>query len=167
MTKPNTTPQPCALCAAPYMRTRAHNSAFCTARCRFMAKVKVSEGGCWEWIGAEDGHGYGQINIGGRPVKAHRWAFEHIGGEPLSSVLVIDHLCRNRACVNPAHMEQVTNRTNSLRGESPSIVTRRTGICQRGHSMEDAIVKPNGDRTCRACENARQMRYYYQRRDVA
>ena len=132
-----------------------------------MAKVKVLDNGCWQWTSSGDGRGYGQISIKDRPHKAHRVAYELFGDGTLIKGLQLDHLCRNRGCVNPEHLEQVTNRVNTLRGASPKVVTYRTGICQRGHSMSDAIRKPDGKRTCRKCENERQMRYYYARKKAA
>jgi hypothetical protein len=86
---------------------------------RFWAKVE--KGGpedCWIWVGAT-ATGYGQFRAaGGRRAQAHRWSWSQVNGE-IPSGLVIDHRCRNLLCVNPAHLEPVTNRKNSLRGWRP------------------------------------------------
>lgn len=83
------------------------------------AKVDVTADGCWAWKGAKTPTGYGVVSIERRARKAHRYSYLHLVG-PVPDGLVLDHLCRNRACVNPAHMEPVTQRTNVLRGNSPS-----------------------------------------------
>jgi hypothetical protein len=127
---------------------------------RFLAKVGQSEG-CWEWQGFVDKAGYGRIRIGGReaPVGyAHRVSYEmHVG--PIPEGLHIDHLCRNRRCCNPWHLEPVTPGENSLRGMAPTVVWGRTDTCKRGHSLtEHAYLRPNGTRTCRLCRRIREAR---------
>ncbi len=125
---------------------------------RFWAKVNVGErGDCWEWA-ASLNHGYGQFWIieAGRPVAAHRVAYEMIVG-PIPEGLQIDHLCRNRACVNPSHMQPVTRRENLIRGEGFAGVNERKTHCLRGHEyIESNTIWWRGKRKCRSCENDAQ-----------
>lgn len=111
---------------------------------------------CVIWQGAISSEGYGRI---GASQYAHRVAYEEAYGA-IPDGLEIDHLCRVRACVNPAHLEAVTRQTNFLRGEHPTAVTVRTNICKRGHSLADAFVRKNGKRYCRTCHNEGQRRRY-------
>lgn len=120
---------------------------------RFWPKVsKGSPEECWRWNGAENGSGYGRFHLGGRSVAAHRVAYELMVG-PISEGLVIDHLCRNPSCVNPAHLEPVTGRENTLRGMSPYAIKARWTHCKWGHEFttENTYIAPNGTRRCRAC----------------
>lgn len=122
-------------------------------RDRFLAKIRIAEDGCWVWTAALNNHGYGQIYSAGKPRKAYRVAYELFVG-PIPEGLQIDHLCRNRKCVNPAHLEAVTSAENSLRGNHPSWTTRRTQICKRGHDLRDpkhGQPGRNGGRSCRTC----------------
>lgn len=81
---------------------------------RFWSKVDTS-GICWEWTAARS-DGYGQFKSGpGEPAGAHRWAYQYLVG-PIPVGVQLDHLCRNRACVNPDHLEPVSQRENILRG---------------------------------------------------
>lgn len=83
---------------------------------RFWGKVTPEPNtGCWLWTASHDRDGYGRIKISGRPVSAHRVAWELAHGE-IPRDLETDHLCRNRACVNVAHLELVSHRTNVRRG---------------------------------------------------
>ncbi len=75
---------------------------------------------CWIWLGAKNAGGYGLINVNGKSRLAHRWMFEQIVG-PIPKDKVIDHLCRNQACVNPEHLEVVSNATNCRRGNRPRL----------------------------------------------
>lgn len=121
---------------------------------RFLAKVQREGSGCWRWTGAINQHGYGRvwdIRRGGA-VQAHRFSYEaHKGSVP--DGLVIDHLCRNRACVNPDHLEPVTNRENLLRGANFVADEARRTQCPVGHPYDEANTyrRPDGIRTCRAC----------------
>lgn len=85
---------------------------------RFMDKVGVGANGCWDWIGSLTKAGYGHLRQGGRGepvIYAHRYSHEIFSG-PIPEGMQIDHLCRNRRCVNPAHLEIVTNKENGRRG---------------------------------------------------
>ena len=94
---------------------------------RFEAKVERLESGCWKWMGALLDTGYGVLHEGGkvgRALRAHRVAYELYRGE-IPEGLVLDHLCHNRWCVNPEHLEAVTNHVNVLRGNMPGSVIHR------------------------------------------
>lgn len=121
---------------------------------RFWAKVDKTEG-CWNWTASRQARAsYGQINVGGRPMLAHRVAWELERG-PVPAGMQLDHLCRNRACVNPAHLEPVTLRVNVLRGVGPTAVNAAKTECKRGHTLDDAYVY-KGMRFCRTCQLAKQ-----------
>ena len=77
----------------------------------------VTESGCWLWLGELNRNGYGRLSVGGRRAMAHRLAYELLVG-PIAPGLVLDHLCRVRCCCNPAHLEPVTVRENTHRGEA-------------------------------------------------
>lgn len=130
-----------------------------TFRERFEAKI-TRTASCWLWTGAKNSAGYGQIREGGKLLYAHRVAYElHVAQIPEG--MVIDHLCRTPACVNPRHLQPVPTRENLARGLAPSAVTNRTGYCQRGHAMtpENSYRRPDGHSTmCRACQEIRERR---------
>src|SRR5690606_27636904 len=86
-------------------------------------------------------------------LRAHVASYElHVG--PVPDGLVLDHLCRNRACINPSHMEPVPNRVNVLRGEGPTAVNARKTHCVNGHefSAENTHIRPTGWRECKTCK---------------
>ncbi len=123
---------------------------------RFWAKVdKAGADGCWEWTDRKAG-GYGYIYTGGQPTnaRAHRVAYELLVG-PIPDGLVLDHLCRNPGCVNPEHLEAVTQRENTLRGEGVTAREARQTHCKRGHEFTDdnTYRRPSNPswRICRTC----------------
>lgn len=116
-------------------------------------------GECWEWGGYRNEDGYGQIKVEGRMQGAHRVVYEHEIG-PIPEGLELDHLCKNRACVNPAHLEPVTGRVNILRGEGFGAVNARKTYCIHGHPFDKANthIDSRGRRNCRACHRERMRR---------
>lgn len=127
---------------------------------RFLAKVAIQPDGCLLWTAAVDRHGYGGFRAEqDRWVTAHRWYYQHING-PVPEGLELDHLCRVRACVNPAHLRPVTRRENQLApgSESDSAKHANQTVCSRGHEYLPTNVQPSATaervRRCRACSNA-------------
>ena len=119
---------------------------------RFWEKVEKTEG-CWLWIASREGGGYGRFYLThGHGVPAHRFAYELLVG-PIPPGLEIDHLCRNRACVNPAHLEPVTHRINDLRGINPPAMNARKTHCPHGHPYDllNTYTGYKGCRDCRIC----------------
>jgi hypothetical protein len=106
---------------------------------------------CWV-VGKTDGRGYGQIRVDGRDLGAHRVAYTELIG-CIPEGLKLDHLCRNRACWNPYHLDPVTHRVNVLRGAGLTAQSARRTHCLNGHLYDAAntYIKPNGSRQCRAC----------------
>ena|SRR6266542_1921582 len=118
---------------------------------RFLSRI-VRSSGCWEWNGAHFKAGYAETWDGKRPLYAHRVAYELWVG-PIPDGRQIDHLCRNRGCVNPQHLEVVLPAGNNQRGLSPSAENMRKTHCKRGHPFDEANthITPTGRRDCRAC----------------
>lgn len=107
---------------------------------------------CWDWTGHVTG-GYGRIRVNGKRVQVHRLSYELCTGRKIPDGLHLDHLCRNQRCVNPDHLEPVTPKENMSRGEAPSQVAARTGVCRNGHPLSggNIRVRANGKRECRTC----------------
>lgn len=124
---------------------------------RFWSKVQTDDSGCWLWTASLTNGGYGQYYPAkNEPRRAHRIAYEVLVG-PIPVGLVIDHLCRIRRCCNPAHLEPVTHRENTLRGESFVAAYSTTTHCPQGHpySGTNLRIRPSGRRSCRECERIR------------
>lgn len=123
-----------------------------TAVERFWAKMERQGDGCWLWMAGRNRGGYGTFYVDGRDVKAHRYAYELLVG-PIPEGLVIDHLCRTRACVNPSHLDPVTAEENVRRGEGPTAVNARKARCHRGHPLD--FIDSQGARQCSTCRTVR------------
>ena len=132
---------------------------------RFMEKVdKSGSDGCWVWSAKISYNGYGQFWFNGKDALAHRMAYELFVG-PIPEGLQIDHLCRNRACVNPDHLEAVSARENLLRGSSPRLQNYWSDSCMAGHPRtSDNLTFVNGRKRCRVCGRERQREYRSRRR---
>ena len=133
---------------------------------RFWSKVEKTDD-CWNWTGARSNGGYGNFwdHPNKRTVRAHRWSYEHSVG-PIPAGLDLDHLCRNRACVNPAHLEPVSRRENSMRGLSPTVVLHHLNECSKGHELTPAntYFDTSGRGRCRICVLAKNRRYKQRRK---
>lgn len=114
---------------------------------------------CWEWKGGGVPAGYGAIGINKRSTYAHRVSHELFNG-PIPYGFEIDHLCRNRWCVNPSHLEAVTRTTNIRRSNSLAGMRSRQTHCMWGHEFNEAntYINKRGWRECRRCRDARVKR---------
>lgn len=120
-------------------------------------------GQCWLWTAATSRGGYGYFGLGTlaegnrRVVPAHRVAYELTIG-PIPESLELDHLCRNRRCVNPVHLEPVTRKENNRRGTSLPAENGRKTHCPNGHPYDllNTHIGPDGKRYCRACWKLRR-----------
>lgn len=126
---------------------------------RIMSHIQIDSSGCWEWIGSKTKNGYGQIRIAGKLISAHRYAYEEINGViPLG--LDLDHLCRNRACINPNHLEPVTRSENLKRAVGMGAYQKTKTGCPSGHPYAGAnlYLHPSGRRVCKRCSANRQQK---------
>lgn len=136
---------------------------------RFLGKINATSGSsdCWEWRGAPISSGYGQFvpnrTVSGqraKPILAHRYSYE-LFVAPIPEGLYIDHLCRNKMCVNPAHLEPVTQAENVRRGVSIHAHNSRKTHCKWGHEFTPENViqvtakSGNPGRLCRECHTLR------------
>lgn len=129
---------------------------------RFWSKVEKTET-CWLWTGGRQSSGYGSLTFDGAHKLAHRVAYELSVG-PIPEGLHVDHLCRTRDCVNPAHLEAVSPRENQRRGIKGALTTH----CPSGHAYDEANTRIyRGMRYCRECARMHKRRYYRERKAVA
>lgn len=136
------------------------------ARRKIMQRAVTNENGCWLWPGSADGKGYGQVTALGKVMSTHRTIYEAAKGR-IPKGLQIDHLCREPRCCNPDHLEAVTPRENTLRGNSPALARLRTKThCLRGHSYTEGNTyrDKQGRRSCRKCRKIKHAEWTQKRR---
>lgn len=177
-----TTINGCFICGTDIICKTSREAAtkrFCSKKCRFafsktlwrkrfFQRINI-EDGCWIWKGVITPRGYAsfyyQINGVNKIISCHRAAYmDFIGSIPAG--LTLDHLCRNKSCVNPSHLEPVTMRENILRSESPPARNHRKVFCQKQHefSPQNTYVRDDGQRECRICKRAIQTVWRNKRR---
>ncbi len=135
-----------------YRRSKAYATGI---EARFWSKVdKEASNGCWLWTASvrPQGAGYGQVRIAGKLLYAHRVAYELVRGR-VPNGLVLDHVCKQTRCVNPSHLEAVTQRTNLLRGDGYCGTNSRKTHCPQGHALVAGnLVKGRKHRSCLTCQ---------------
>lgn len=127
-----------------------------------LRRIKVLDNGCHELLQPSEYDGYTRVSISGKIITLHRLVYEHRRG-PIPDGLVLDHLCLNKSCCNPDHLEAVTNAENILRGTSAAAWFARRTHCDAGHPFfgSNLYIEPDtGARRCRECRRikARQWR---------
>lgn len=125
-------------------------------------KISKTDKGCWEYPYCIQSNGYARL----KGKYAHRLSYEAFVSK-IPKGLTIDHLCKNKICVNPDHMEPVTASENVKRSNAASAVNARKTHCMRGHPFEGHnLFMSQGKRQCRICDNKRQLARYYKRKAV-
>lgn len=132
---------------------------------RFNQKYNILENGCWEWTGKIEKSGYGRFWKNGKSVFAHRFAYEIFNGV-IPEKLTVDHLCKNRKCVNPNHLDLATRHENARRGNNKIANNKSITHCPQGHEYDiiNTYVKLNGERACKVCSKLRNKKIKLQQK---
>ena len=128
---------------------------------RFLYKIKIDGNGCWVWLGGKS-NGYAYFWFKDKNVKAQRFSYALFMGDLPD--LPLDHLCRNRACVNPEHLEPVSTKENVLRGIGITSKNFKKTYCKNGHafSQKNTYFRPTGGRSCIICLKNTKQKYQNQ-----
>lgn len=107
---------------------------------------------CWEWLLSQNTYGYGKIWLNKKTVQTHRLMFEYYCGS-ICPDLTINHLCRNRNCCNPIHLEQISNKENVLKGTGISAINAKKTHCIHSHEFtpDNTYITPDNKRNCKTC----------------
>lgn len=130
---------------------------------------RIPETGCWIWMGGISQKGYARASYDGRDIYLHRWLYQQIYGDV--GELTMDHLCRVRCCINPAHLEPVTNIENVLRGFGEPAKNRRKTHCKHGHPFDEENTRKQRPETkektrvCKTCARLLSNKIYHQRKN--
>lgn len=132
---------------------------------RLLKKISLDEqSDCWNYTGAIHRGGYGHIGYkSARHMLAHRVSYNVFVGI-IPDKMVLDHLCRNRKCVNPKHLEPVTQRQNLLRGEGIQAINAKKTKCLNGHDF-DILFKYGNSRGCTKCNSDRNRKTYLRNKE--
>lgn len=126
---------------------------------RFQERIIKHETSCWFWQARLNAQGYTVFKVNGKIVHVHRWAYETFKG-PIPEGLVVDHLCTNRSCVNPDHLEAITVKENNIRAKG-------TSCFQEGHPRtEENTIIISGVQICRRCHVKRERKYKYRSNQI-
>lgn len=162
----------CLVCEKPYKNNSGPTlkRECCSRKCkgilsktrwkdRFLKLTFKDENGCWVWLGSKTKTGYGMYhhydeNMKNKSVKAHRAAYVEFVGKVMDG-LTLDHLCKNRLCVNPQHLEPVTIKENVMRGNTITALNSKKTHCIRGHALsgDNLYIAKKGSRVCKACHS--------------
>lgn len=141
-----------------------------TARQRFDEKWKLDgESKCWNWTGFKSGDGYGFFFFNGKNIRAHaasKAIYSRVNLEQIPDGMEWDHLCRNRGCVNPDHLELVTHRENQLRGFGACGINSRKTHCKYGHPLISGnlvSMENRKHRSCLTCRRRQSREYHYRK----
>jgi len=135
---------------------------------RAAAKFVYAPGSCWVWTGAVRGRMYGAFLSNNKQVAAHRFMYEHLVGK-IPDGLVLDHLCREPLCVNPAHLDPVSAKENCHRSLCPAALNALKTECIHGHSLSGSnlYTERGRRRGCRSCAITKSARYRSRKKEMA
>jgi hypothetical protein len=127
----------------------------------FKKHIQITKEGCWEWTAKiHKNTGYGYFTVKGKTHLSHRFSYKYFKGEiPLN--LCIDHICENRKCVNPEHLQAITLKQNILKGKSVCAQKAKQIYCHKNHPLsgENLYITPDNRRQCKTCNKIRQKKY--------